>query len=61
MRYFLITGFDNGEPIEPYIVITDADFPDSAHFNKSGDSVRYYEPITREQAIEHVVNGIDLL
>lgn len=61
MKYYLITGFDNGEPIKPYIVLTDADSPDLSHFYKVGDSVRYYEPISRDEAIEHIANGIDLL
>lgn len=52
MRYFLITGLDNEYPIEPYIVVTDADFPDLSHFNKSVDSVRYYEQLTEIDVIE---------
>lgn len=59
MRYFLITGFECGKPIEPYIVETDADFPEMRfHSSRFYDSVRYYEQITKEEADEHVKNGI---
>lgn len=61
MRYFLITGLDNGKPIDPYIVITDADFPELQPNEFYHDHVRYYQPITREQAIEHFANGIEIL
>ena len=48
MNYFLITGLDNGEPIEPYAVATYSSYPESI-MGTYGDSVRYYEPITREE------------
>ena len=48
MNYFLITGLDNGEPIEPYGVETDASYP-VINTGLNHDSVRYYEPITKEE------------
>ena len=50
MNYFKITGFDNGEPIEPYGVETYSSSPiliiESYSYQ---DQVRYYEPITKEE------------
>jgi hypothetical protein len=60
MRYFLITGFENGNPIQPYIVETEADFP-QLQSNDFGDSVRYYEPLTERQVIENLKNGIEII
>ena len=48
MNYFKITGFDNGEPIEPYCVETYASYPEII-IELYCDSVRYYEPITEEE------------
>ena len=51
MNYFKITGFDNGEPIEPYCVETYASYPEII-IELYCDSVRYYEPITEKEYIE---------
>jgi len=59
MGYFLITGFDGGKPIKPYIVITDSDFPQMFE-SKYGDFVRYYEPLTEKQVNKHLKNGIEI-
>lgn len=60
MRYFLITGLDDGTPIKPHIVETkEANFPEMFQ-TKRGDFVRYYEPLTKEEVDEHVRNGIEL-
>lgn len=59
MRYFLITGLDEGNQIQPYIVETEADFPQLQQ-NNFGDSVRYYEPITEREVIELLKNGIEI-
>lgn len=48
MNYFKITGFENGEPIEPYGVETYASYPE-INIGLYGDSVRYYEPITEKE------------
>jgi hypothetical protein len=58
MRYFLITGLDEGNPIQPYMVETETDFP-QLQPNNFGDSVRYYEPLTERQVIENLKNGIE--
>lgn len=47
-KYFKITGFDNGEPIEPYGVETYASYP-ILNIGLCQDKVRYYEPITKEE------------
>ena len=49
MNYFKITGFDNGEPIEPYGVETYASSPMIIYYGSYQDQVRYYEPITKEE------------
>lgn len=49
MNYFKITGFENGEPIEPYGVETYASYPSELNFTSRYDNVRYYEPITKEE------------
>lgn len=59
MKYYLITGLDSGVPIEPYIVETEADFPET-YQSKNGDLVRYSTPLTKEEVDEHVKNGIFL-
>ena len=48
VKYFKITGLDNGIPIEPYGVETNGSYP---HISVGlyGDKVRYYEPITKEE------------
>jgi hypothetical protein len=51
MNYFKITGLENGEPIEPYGVETDASYP-VINTGLNHDSVRYYEPITKEEYIK---------
>ena len=48
MNYFKITGFENGDPIEPYGVETYASYP-IINNSRNYDSVRYYEPITKEE------------
>ena len=48
MNYFKITGYDNGEPIEPYGVETYASSP-TIIIGPYQDQVRYYEPITKEE------------
>jgi hypothetical protein len=41
---YLITGYDYGEPIKPFVVIcTIADL--DSYLNVSGDKVRYYEEL----------------
>ena len=47
-KYFKITGYDNGMPIEPYGVETNGACP-QINVGLYRDSVRYYEPITREE------------
>jgi len=47
-KYFKITGFDNGVPIEPYCVETYASYP-TINVGLYQDKVRYYEPITKEE------------
>ena len=49
MNYFKITGYDNGEPIEPYGVETYASSPTIIIYGSYQDKVRYYEPITKEE------------
>lgn len=50
MNYFIITGFENGEPIEPYGVETYASYPSEANFtSRCSDRVIYYESITKEE------------
>ncbi len=48
MNYFKITGFENGEPIEPYGVETYSSYPE-INIGRNYDSVRYYEPITKKE------------
>jgi hypothetical protein len=48
MNYFKITGFENGEPIESYGVETYSSYP-IINNSRNHDSVRYYEPITKEE------------
>ena len=48
MNYFKITGLENGEPIEPYVVATHSSYP-IINNSRNYDSVRYYEPITKEE------------
>jgi len=48
MNYFKITGYDNGEPIEPYGVETYSSYP-IISIGSYQDQVRYYEPITKEE------------
>jgi hypothetical protein len=48
MNYFKITGFENGEPIEPYGVETYSSYPE-INVGRNYDSVRYYEPITKKE------------
>jgi len=47
-NYFKITGLENGVPIEPYGVETYASYP-VINVGLHADSVRYYEPITKEE------------
>jgi hypothetical protein len=48
MNYFKITGYDNGEPIEPYGVETYASSP-TIIIGPYQDKVRYYEPISEKE------------
>lgn len=48
MNYFKITGFENGEPIEPYGVETYSSYPEIS-VGRNYDSARYYEPISKEE------------
>lgn len=53
MNYFKITGFENGEPIEPYGVETYADHPSEVNFtSRCYDVAYYYEPITYDEYIK---------
>jgi hypothetical protein len=47
-KYFKITGLENGQPIEPYGVETNGACPE-INTGLYWDSVRYYEPITKEE------------
>ncbi len=49
IKYFKITGCDNGKPIEPYGVETYGTSPIIIIYGLYQDSVRYYEPITKEE------------
>jgi carbamoylphosphate synthase large subunit len=49
MNYFMITGFENGEPIEPYGVATYSSYPSEVSRSHYMDSAIYYEPITKEE------------
>jgi len=49
MNYFKITGLENGIPIEPYGVETDASYPSEVSRSHYMDSAIYYEPITKEE------------
>jgi carbamoylphosphate synthase large subunit len=49
MNYFMITGFENGEPIEPYGVATYSSHPSEVSRSHYMDSAIYYEPITKEE------------
>lgn len=49
MNYFKITGFKNGEPIEPYGVETYSSYPQEVNRSQYLDSAIYYEPITKEE------------
>lgn len=51
MNYFKITGLDNGIPIEPYGVETHGACPE-INIGLYRDSVRYYEPITKEEYLQ---------
>jgi len=59
MRYFLITGLDNGEPIMPYIVETENTYPYILS-DGYGDKVRYYQAISEKKAKKLVKNGAEL-
>ena len=47
-KYYKITGLDNGIEIEPYGVETNGSYP-QINVGLYRDSVRYYEPITKEE------------
>lgn len=49
MNYFKITGFENGEPIEPYGVETYSSYPLEVNRSQYMDSAIYYEPITEQE------------
>ena len=47
-KYYKITGLDSGIPIEPYGVETNGACP-IINIGLYQDSVRYYEPITKDE------------
>lgn len=49
-KYFLISGFDFGEPIS--YVINNKDNDLEFHLRAIGDSSRYYKEISKEEFIE---------
>lgn len=51
MKYYLITGLDEGIEIEPY-VIDDKNEDLNYHLSCYGDSARYSQKITKERALE---------
>ena len=51
-RYFLITGMDEGCPIESYAVMTDGQQPREVQTPCYGDCSRYAEEITKEEYLE---------
>lgn len=59
-KYFLITGFDEGKFIEPYIVKTDGELPYIITHPPYGDKARYYEKLTLSEAIKKSKEGIKL-
>lgn len=61
MKYFLITGFDEGKFIEPYMVETSGELPYVVTHELYGDKARYYEEISQSQVIENMKNGMELV
>ena len=59
MNYFKITGFKNGEPIEPFGVETYSSYPE-INIGLYQDSVRYYEPITKEEYQQLISNDMEV-
>ena len=59
MNYFKITGFENGEPIEPYGVETYASYPTEVSRSPYMDSAIYYEPITKEEYQQLISNDME--
>lgn len=55
MNYFKITGLDNGEPIKPYGVRSHLVYP-IIQMPKSPNSVRYYEPIPKDEYLRLINN-----
>lgn len=51
-RYFLITGMDEGCPIESYAVMTDGQQPSEVQQPCYGDCSRYAEEITKAEYLE---------
>lgn len=51
-RYFLITGMDEGCPIESYTVMTDGHQPHEVQQPCYGDCSRYAEEITKAEYLE---------
>lgn len=60
MNYFKITGFENGDPIEPYGVETYASYP-IINIGLYADSVRYYEPITKKEYEKLIKKEMEML
>ena len=58
MNYFKIIGFDNGEPIEPFGVETYSSYPE-INIGLYQDSVRYYEPLTKEEYQQLISNDME--
>ena len=58
-NYFLITGMDEGVAIKPYMVETYNASPYLLE-NEYGDSVRYYEPLTKDEVIQLMKKGVEL-
>ncbi len=61
MNYFKITGFENGEPIEPYGVETYSSYPQEVRRSQYLDSAIYYEPITKEEYQQLISNDMEAL
>lgn len=60
MKYFLITGMDEGVPITPYIVEVLSDYPSIALSDNYGDRVRYYTPLTAGEVVEYMKDSAEV-
>lgn len=59
-RYFLITGLDDGNPIEPYMVETNGELPYVIQNPPYGDHARYCQDIGRTEVIDNMKKGMVL-